>query len=529
MLLATVDLGPAPTWTLTGRGLEATVRPLWAGVRPYADERDPTKVVREFRDPAQFTPEYLRLWERLPNAPGHPVTEDGKLIFFDAGAPPEGTPHPADPEHAVLVPHAAYQCGTTGDSITMVDGEHGEKIPELRNTVTGKNAIDRILNPAGGYRRDQVSPGFLRYTIDKPGVWVAPDGTSHPYDREQVVNPADPRVPEALRPWVGPNYLGVGFDGRTGWTRGRGVARIGLDGIVGGTPGDMSDEAPPAPRLFYLRRTSDESGVSGTGVVLQGCVWPSGQVAVCWCAPAGPVPVADNIPQPYRSFAHFTAVHVGQHPPEQSEVVFLDGLPPPDAPPLPAAPNPPPDEAPVDPTKNPPPAPPVPTPDAAPPPPAADPVALAAENKMLKQRVADLETALAAATTAKTAADGEVSRLKAQVDGLADEVKPHREAQRAAAAEQAALVAGVDPAEVLKAEGDPRVAAMRLRLTADGVAADKLKDDAYLLARHDVLAEQRSAPRLAAADGPSPAFRESVTAGSRRAAPKPDTSFADLD
>ena len=60
VLRATTDLGTAPAWTLTGRGLEATVRPLWAGVRPYADEQDPTNVVREFRDPAQFDDAYLK-------------------------------------------------------------------------------------------------------------------------------------------------------------------------------------------------------------------------------------------------------------------------------------------------------------------------------------------------------------------------------------------------------------------------------------------------------------------------------------
>ena len=524
MLRATTDLGIAPAWTLTGRGLEATVRPLWAGVRPYADEQDPTKVVREFRDPAQFDAAYLKLWERLPNAPGHPVAADGRLVFLDVHAPAEGAPHPADPEHAVLYPHAAYQCGTTGDSIVMVDGEHGEKIPELKNTVTDKATIDRILNPTGGYKRDQVSPGFLRFTVDGPGVWVAPDGTRHPYDREQIVNPADPRVPEKLKKWVGPNYLGVGFDGRTGWTRGRGVARIGLDGIIADAPGDMSEETYDAPRLFTLTRASDESGVSGTGLVLRGIVWPAGQVTVCWCAPAGPIPIADNVPQSYKSWQAFAAIHISQHPAEQSVIEFLDGQPPPA---LQQAP----DEAPVTMPTPPvvPPVPPVATPDAAPPAPAADSAALMAENKMLKARVAELEQALAAASTAKTAADGQVTTLKAQVDGLTDEIKPHREAQRAATVAAAASVTNVDPADLDKLEGDPRVNAMRLRLTADGMTGEKLTDDKYLLARFDLIAEQNPSRVLVAADGPSPAFRESVAPKLNGTKVKPDTSFAELE
>lgn len=558
-LLASADLAPA-AWTLSGRGLEAEVDPLWVGVREYRDEADPTRVVREFRDPEQVRdPAYLRLWERLAAAPGHPVHDAGdgraRLVFLDATAPPEGAPHPADPDGAVLFPHAAYQCGTTGDSHRMVPGEHGTEVPRFKLTVTDAATIERIMNPAGGYRRDQVSPGFLRYVVDQPGVWVAPDGSTHPYDREQVVNPADPRVPEKLRPWVGPNYLGVGFDGRQGWTRGRGVARITLDGIVASRddgPGDMSEQTGPegqVPRLFTLTRVADESGVSGTGLVLRGVVWPAGQVTVCWCAPSGPVPVAENLPQSYLSWKHFAAIHVGQHPAEQSVIEFLDGEPPPAPSPAPDAPPPPDPEAPMQPNPasptapNPAPQQPVPTPDAPPP---ADPVAaLKAENEMLKKQVEDLKNALAAAQQAKTSADGEVSRLRGERDALVTEVKPHREQARKAEVERVAAVAGVD-GDTLAAQEDEvevdgaktkvpardlRVAAMRLRLTADGgVTPEDLADPAYLRARYDLLAKAGNpAPAArAAADGPSPAFREPLAASARRAPTAPaarDTSF----
>ena len=36
------------------------------------------------------------------------------------------------------------------------------------------------------------------------------------------------------------------------------------------------------PRLFYLYRASDVSGVSGTGIVADGAAFPDGKVAVCW-------------------------------------------------------------------------------------------------------------------------------------------------------------------------------------------------------------------------------------------------------
>ena len=37
------------------------------------------------------------------------------------------------------------------------------------------------------------------------------------------------------------------------------------------------------PRTFALHRTEDETGVSGTGVVAHGVIWPDGTVALRWC------------------------------------------------------------------------------------------------------------------------------------------------------------------------------------------------------------------------------------------------------
>ena len=42
--------------------------------------------------------------------------------------------------------------------------------------------------------------------------------------------------------------------------------------------------APLAPRPFYLLRTHDVSGVSGTGVVAVGVVMPSGRAVLEWCS-----------------------------------------------------------------------------------------------------------------------------------------------------------------------------------------------------------------------------------------------------
>lgn len=39
---------------------------------------------------------------------------------------------------------------------------------------------------------------------------------------------------------------------------------------------------PPVPRRFYLHRTNDPTGISGTGAVAVGVLWPSGHVTVEW-------------------------------------------------------------------------------------------------------------------------------------------------------------------------------------------------------------------------------------------------------
>lgn len=35
-------------------------------------------------------------------------------------------------------------------------------------------------------------------------------------------------------------------------------------------------------RIFYLERTEDETGISGTGRVVEGIIWTSGKVSMQW-------------------------------------------------------------------------------------------------------------------------------------------------------------------------------------------------------------------------------------------------------
>lgn len=52
---------------------------------------------------------------------------------------------------------------------------------------------------------------------------------------------------------------------------------------------------PDFPRRFLLERNTDISGVSGTGVVVWGVVFPDGRVAYRWNTPTATTCTADSI------------------------------------------------------------------------------------------------------------------------------------------------------------------------------------------------------------------------------------------
>lgn len=81
------------------------------------------------------------------------------------------------------------------------------------------------------------------------------------------------------------------------------------------------------PRLFTLIRKEDPSGISGTGRVLDGVVFHTGQVVTCWRTDVnlkGKDTEGYSTLGIYPSFDAFLHVHVKPHPPGASEVVFLE-------------------------------------------------------------------------------------------------------------------------------------------------------------------------------------------------------------
>jgi hypothetical protein len=78
------------------------------------------------------------------------------------------------------------------------------------------------------------------------------------------------------------------------------------------------------PRLFTLIRYTDESGVSGTGRVLDGVIFHTGQVVVCWRSDINRRNDGFSSLSIYPSWQAFTHIHVSPHSPMATDIRFSD-------------------------------------------------------------------------------------------------------------------------------------------------------------------------------------------------------------
>ena len=91
---------------------------------------------------------------------------------------------------------------------------------------------------------------------------------------------------------------------------------------------ETEDLKPKAPsklaaqgiRTFTVARQSDETGVSGTGVVIEGVVLATGQCIVHWLypPPRGGIAIFD-------SMNDFIRVHIQPHPGNKTIITYQDG------------------------------------------------------------------------------------------------------------------------------------------------------------------------------------------------------------
>jgi hypothetical protein len=73
------------------------------------------------------------------------------------------------------------------------------------------------------------------------------------------------------------------------------------------------------PKTFHMIRHSDESGISGTGRILNGVVFPDGITVIRWCSNN---PEAKNSTAIHDSFEAFKFLHIDCHPNNETEVVW---------------------------------------------------------------------------------------------------------------------------------------------------------------------------------------------------------------
>lgn len=71
-------------------------------------------------------------------------------------------------------------------------------------------------------------------------------------------------------------------------------------------------------RTFVMNRASDETGVSGTGDVLEGVQFSDGRVAVRWLSDLSSIAVYDSI-------RDFVSIHISSHPTNNTTLTFSDG------------------------------------------------------------------------------------------------------------------------------------------------------------------------------------------------------------
>lgn len=76
------------------------------------------------------------------------------------------------------------------------------------------------------------------------------------------------------------------------------------------------------PKLFSLVRNQDESGISGTGRVLDGVLFHNGQVVICWRSDLNSNGGVSSLGV-YPSWEAFEKIHIKSHPENDTEVYWI--------------------------------------------------------------------------------------------------------------------------------------------------------------------------------------------------------------
>ena len=75
---------------------------------------------------------------------------------------------------------------------------------------------------------------------------------------------------------------------------------------------------------FTLYRGADESGISGTGRILDGVVFHTGQVVICWRTDIEGAAHGHSSIEIFKDFEGFKFLHVDSHPENLSRIEFTE-------------------------------------------------------------------------------------------------------------------------------------------------------------------------------------------------------------
>ena len=85
-------------------------------------------------------------------------------------------------------------------------------------------------------------------------------------------------------------------------------------------PKKPTNRAPEGVRTFTVCRQSDETGVSGDGVVIEGVTFATGHTVIHWLTPPPRGSIAF-----FDFFDDFIKIHVLSHPTNNTIITFEDG------------------------------------------------------------------------------------------------------------------------------------------------------------------------------------------------------------
>lgn len=313
-LLVCFDAAPTTgAWRWTDRGLEVRIRPFWYGTRKYP-KRDGGQFTVLRRRSQVMAPAHLRRFARLTLTDGHPRVPGSRAVFLSAKAEP-GSPTPFDPE-VVWYPHELFYVGSLGDSWAEVDSPIG-RTAEFLATFTVKKTADKIR---GGDL--EVSTGHLMHYITAAesvvdgeevvaeGMWKNPvTGRLEPFDVEGLSDHEDPRIPDELRDYIGPNHCA----GTVGAGRGGpGVRVLPLGGEASRVALD-EDELRAGLKLISMTRPATSPDPCAYIVAHGG---PDAMATMIW---VGETPSAAT----YGRLSDLLARHVDGHPERET---ILTGL-----------------------------------------------------------------------------------------------------------------------------------------------------------------------------------------------------------